>query len=839
MAFFKVLADIINQEHWGLGKKAESLFEGFESFHGTIGGCVSLDSVHSIEFSDSMCVVKKRSHNKNLLGRRVISGQDERVCEGHLQIPQDQRLIIPNQSNNPWSQQKHQPPESELDCRAKLEDQSQHLKQLRKTSKQQDAKIHELSEEIRKRDLELYRLRNSVSWRLTSPLRTLWKLSHFDEEYYLRQNPDVAQAGVDAFQHYETRGRMEGRHPAPQAFPGNKLVKTEGAGWYPRFIDYTRRCARSAYRRIAKFDAEPSRSGDAIPTQNENDYKEWIECYDTLTDEKRKRLRRASSDLSVKPLISILMPTYNSNIPWLKIAIDSVLNQVYEHWELCIADDASTSDELKKYLKDTAKSDSRIKIVFREQNGHISAASNSALELCTGDWVALMDHDDQISEHALYHVACAINQFPEAQLMYSDEDKIDDSGTRQDPYFKCDWNRDLFYSHNMISHLGVYKRRLLKKIQGFREDFEGAQDHDLALRYIEHIEDENIHHIPRVLYHWRIHPESTSIGTSTKSYAWEAGRKAIQEHLDRLQVIGTVEHSHIGYRVRYSLPQKPPTVSIIIPTRNGGKLLKSCVSSILEKTTYDNFNILVVDNDSDDPETLAFLQKMEGNRRIGILRHEGEFNFAQINNAAVESVEGDFICLVNDDIEVISPDWLSEMLSIGIQQGAGAVGAKLLYPNDTVQHAGVVLGIGGVAGHVFLHQPADTLGYFSRARLINSFSAVTAACLLIRKEIYTAVGGFDSENLPIAFNDVDFCLRVKEAGYRNVFTPYALLYHHESASRGQENTPEKQARFNREVRYMKDRWGEKLKTDPAYNPNLTLEYHDFRLAWPPRMEDDF
>ena len=345
MAFFKVLADIINQEHWGLGKKAESLFEGFESFHGTIGGCVSLDSVHSIEFSDSMCVVKKRSHNKNLLGRRVISGQDERVCEGHLQIPQDQRLIIPNQSNNPWSQQKHQPPESELDCRAKLEDQSQHLKQLRKTSKQQDAKIHELSEEIRKRDLELYRLRNSVSWRLTSPLRTLWKLSHFDEEYYLRQNPDVAQAGVDAFQHYETRGRMEGRHPAPQAFPGNKLVKTEGAGWYTRFIDYTRRCARSAYRRIAKFDAEPSRSGDAIPTQNENDYKEWIECYDTLTDEKRKRLRRASSDLSVKPLISILMPTYNSNIPWLKIAIDSVLNQVYEHWELCIADDASTSDE--------------------------------------------------------------------------------------------------------------------------------------------------------------------------------------------------------------------------------------------------------------------------------------------------------------------------------------------------------------------------------------------------------------------------------------------------------------------------------------------------------------
>lgn len=581
------------------------------------------------------------------------------------------------------------------------------------------------------------------------------------------------------------------------------------------------------------------RVGGALIKSDRTDYQEWIRRYDTLTDRERERIRKKAGKLEHKPLISVLMPTYNTPVEWLEEAINSVRGQLYENWELCIADDASTDPTIRKFLEAARKKDPRIKVTFREENGHISAASNSALELCEGEWVALLDHDDMLAEHALYCVADAINRHPESQLIYSDEDKISEQGYRFEPYFKCDWNRDLFYSHNMISHLGVYQRKLLLEIGAFRVGFEGAQDHDLALRYIEQIDPENIRHIPKVLYHWRRHPGSTTRGLAEKPYSIEAGTRALQEYFDRQDVPAHVEGRATGYRVRYSLPSRPPLVTLIIPTRNGLALLRNCIESIQLKTTYPNYEILVIDNGSDEEGTLGYLEELAATPRVSVLRDERPFNFGALNNAAVRKTRGEVLALVNNDIEVISQDWLTEMVSIALQPKVGAVGAKLLYPNGNTQHAGIVLGLGGVAGHAFKLSPGKDPGYHFRAQLISAYSAVTAACLVIRKEIYLGVGGFEEDNLTIAFNDVDFCIRVRESGYRNVWSPYAVLYHHESATRGYEDTKEKRSRFDEEVMFMQKRWGKLLLEDPCYNPNLTLSYEDFSLSWPPRYTTQY
>jgi glycosyltransferase involved in cell wall biosynthesis len=531
------------------------------------------------------------------------------------------------------------------------------------------------------------------------------------------------------------------------------------------------------------------------------------------------------------------MPTYNTKPEWLVEAVESVQKQLYPHWELCIADDASSDTHVRSIVERYAAEDDRIKVVFRKDNGHISAASNSALKLASGELIAFLDHDDMLAEHALFWVVETLARHPDAQLVYSDEDKIDMMGNRSDPYFKCDWNEDLFYSHNMICHLGVYRAKLVHELGGLREGFEGAQDYDLALRCIERIDHSQIVHIPRVLYHWRIHSRSTASGGPDKPYALKAGEKAINEHLQRRGTAGVVEPllDLRMYRIRYRLPKSVPFVSLIVPTRNGLRLIRQCVDSILTKTTYNNYEIVIVDNGSDDPDTLRYFQSIQANLRIRIIRDCRHFNYSELINSAVKAVAGEFIGLINNDIEVISPDWLSEMVSHALRSDVGAVGGKLWYPNETLQHAGVVLGIRGVAGHAHKYLKRRQSGYFARANVIQSFCAVTAACLVIRKETFQKIGGFN-EALQIAFNDVDFCLRVREAGYRNIYTPYAELYHHESATRGNEETPEKQFRFSQEFAYMKQRWGELLLNDPAYSPNLTLESEDFGLAWPPRVE---
>lgn len=564
-----------------------------------------------------------------------------------------------------------------------------------------------------------------------------------------------------------------------------------------------------------------------------NNYQKWIMFYDTLSDDARISMRQKIVLMLHKPLISVVMPTYNSKPEWLIEAIESVRNQIYPNWELCIADDASTVKAIKPILEHYVQIDSRIKVVYRKQNGHISAASNSALELATGEWVALLDHDDLLSEHALYWVADAINQNSDLKLIYSDEDKIDENGNRQFPYFKCDWNQDLFYSQNLVCHLGVYKANILRDIGGFRIGFEGAQDYDLALRFVEKIEDSNIHHIPRVLYHWRIHDKSTAYSSDVKPYAMQAGEKALNEHLLRKGVSAVAKLEKYGFRVQYSLPEVLPMVSLIIPTKNGFDLIKQCVESIINKTTYNNYEIIIVDNGSDEATTLEYFELLKSEPRIKILRDDRPFNYSALNNEAIKHANGELVGLINNDIEVITPDWLTEMVSHAIRPEVGAVGAKLWYTDDTLQHGGVIL-VGGVAGHAHKRITKYDPGYFNRANLIQSFCAVTAACLIVKKSLYEEVGGLNDTDLKVAFNDVDFCLKLHVKGYKNIWTPYAELYHHESATRGFEDTEEKMKRFQGEIDYMKKTWQSLLSNDPAYNLNLA-DREEFSLAWPPRL----
>jgi O-antigen biosynthesis protein len=583
----------------------------------------------------------------------------------------------------------------------------------------------------------------------------------------------------------------------------------------------------------ADYCAVFDESADVVP------YPSWIKEFDTLTGDVRSQMQSNVQVFLHRPLVSIVMPVHNPAIAWLDQAIASVQSQIYTHWQLCIADDASTNPAVRTVLERWMQTDARIKVVFREQNGHISAATNSALALVQGEWMALLDHDDVLAEDALFWIVHAINQNPSCELIYSDEDKIDGMGVRSDPYFKSAWNQDLFYSQNMFSHLGAYKASLVRAVGGFREGLEGSQDYDLALRCIEQLPSgqlsQQIQHIPRVLYHWRIHADSTAHNIDAKPYTMVAGERAINEHLARLGIAARAESVGNGYRVRYALPEVLPLVSLIIPTRNGLQLLRQCIESILTKTIYANYEIIVMDNGSDDRATLRYLDELAQKPNVRVVRDAQPFNYSALNNAAVKLAQGSVVGLVNNDIEVISPDWLTEMVSHALRPEVGAVGARLWYSDDTLQHAGVVLGIHGIAGHVHRYLPRGDVGYCGRAALIQSFSAVTGACLVVRKALYEAVGGLNEVELQVACNDIDFCLRLRETGYRNIYTPYAELYHHESASRGFDDTPEKQARSANEVAYMHQRWGDALRNDPAYSPNLTLDAEDFSLAWPPRV----
>jgi GT2 family glycosyltransferase len=474
--------------------------------------------------------------------------------------------------------------------------------------------------------------------------------------------------------------------------------------------------------------------------------------------------------------------------------------------------------------------------VFREINGHISANTNSALEIAEGEYVVLLDHDDLISKDALYQVVKTLQNNPDANYIYSDEDKLTEQGARYDPYFKPDWNPDLLLHQHSLSHLSIIKRSFLNEIGGFRVGFEGSQDWDMALRVTRLVPAESIVHIPHVLYHWRAVSGSTAKATDQKSYIKESQYKTLQAHFDALQIPVTISLNDVQYwNIEYPIPDPQPLVSIIVPTKNQKKLLQKCIESILSLTTYRNFEILVVDNRTDEDEAKTYLNSISTQPGITVLEYDKDFNFSGINNFAVSNAKGSLVVLMNNDIDVLTGNWLEEMVSLAIRENTGAVGAKLLYPNRTIQHAGVVLGVGGVANHAYLDAPAEVVGQMGRARIVQNMSAVTAALLLIEKRKFLEVGGFNEVDLKIAFNDVDLCLKLLEAGYRNVWTPNAVFTHHESVSRGQEDTPSKQARFASEVQYMLDNWSELLESDPAYNPNLSIERADFSLSFPPRV----
>ncbi len=565
-------------------------------------------------------------------------------------------------------------------------------------------------------------------------------------------------------------------------------------------------------------------------------YTKWLNLYGEITTEMETEMKAKMEEFAHEPLFSILLPTYNSKQKWLLDAIQSVRDQIYPNWELCISDDCSTASIVRDTIEQLAAEDNRIKYVFREINGHISANTNSALEIAEGEFVVLLDHDDELTKDALYQAAAVLQNHRDANYIYSDEDKITEQGERYDPYFKPDWNPELLHSQNYLSHLSIIRRSVLNQIGGFRIGFEGSQDWDVALRVTQLVPAESIVHIPHVLYHWRAVSGSTAKATDQKSYIEESQYKTLQAHFNALQIPVTISLSDVQYwDIEYPIPDPQPLVSIIVPTKNQKKLLQKCIDSILSLTTYRNFEILVVDNRTDEDEAKKYLNSISAHPEITVLEYDKEFNFSGINNFAVSKSRGSLVVLMNNDIEVLTENWLEEMVSLAIRENTGAVGAKLLYPNRTIQHAGVILGVGGVANHAYLDSPADVIGQMGRARIVQNMSAVTAACLAIEKRKFLGVGGFNEVDLKIAFNDVDLCLKLLEAGYRNVWTPNAVFIHHESVSRGQEDTPSKQARFASEVQYMLDSWKDLLENDPAYNPNLSIERADFSFSFPPRV----
>ena len=644
----------------------------------------------------------------------------------------------------------------------------------------------------------------------------------FDVDYYLQKYPDIQASKIDPYLHFVRYGYLEGRSARffDSLWYAQKYTKSIGANIGPaeHFRTLGKQMGLNARFVVVKTEHV---------TDQRNDYLRWIRAYEP------RPLPRLTAMPTLK--ISILMAVFNPDKAHLISAIESVLSQTYGNWELCIADDASTNPEIAPLLSDFAARENRIKVIIREQNGHISKASNTALTLASGEYIGLLDHDDILESEALSLVAALIDAHPDADIVYSDEDKLDFQGDRYDPYFKPDFNYELFLAQNMINHFGVYKTQIVRDLGGFREGVEGAQDYDLAFRVLERSEFQRIYHIPRILYHWRASKGSTALSLDEKSYTVTAGLNVLQSHLERIgaRATVTVTDERLGhYRVKYELTDPNSKVSIIIPTRDRADILRVCIESVLNRTKYKSYEIIVVDNGSAEPETKTYLAQVSS-AGVKVISADLPFNFSNLNNIGAAHASGEYLCLLNNDVEVLTEDWLTEMISFAQQPEVGCVGARLWYPDKTLQHGGIILGIGGVAGHAHKRLDDSSTGYFGRAVHHQTYSAVTAACLVVSKSKYNEVGGLN-ERLAVAFNDVDFCLRIRAAGYRNVWTPYAELIHHESASRGEEVTIEKQKRFNAEIEYMLSHWQEIISKDPAYNPNLTLLHEDYSLSWPPR-----
>ena len=639
--------------------------------------------------------------------------------------------------------------------------------------------------------------------------------AHGHPEAYLELYPDVANRGLGAYFHWITYGLYEGRI-LPGIEVANPKTRQEGIRPWRRFT----------FRGKALL----ARLGTG---SERGDYGTIVKSWAY-----QKRRQAAAMDLFLRsstehPLISIVVPVYNTDPALLRAMIESVCAQRYTNWELCLADDRSPSPVVTTILKEFKAKDERIRVVFRKQNGGISATTNSAISLATGAYIAFLDHDDLLDDCALLCVAKALRDNPGVKIVYTDEDKIGADGVRYDPHFKPDWNREFFYAQNYISHLSVIERSVVSKAGKLKPEYGGSQDYDFLLRCIEHVDDSEIIHVPKVLYSWRAVEGSTALNPNSKIYAWDAGQRALTDHLRRIEdPYAIVEKGAFPFTYKPNwFIRKMPFVSVIIPTRDMLQLLKVTVDSVLSITRDCRFEVLIIDNGSTEPDSLHWLaQKPKEDSRVRVLRHDIPFNYSALNNFAVSQCTADVLVFLNNDVEVLHSDWLREMVSLASRQNVGCVGAKLLYPDRTIQHGGVIIGTGGVASHAYLATAESARGYFYRLQLRQEYCAVTGACLAIRREVFEETGGFNEVDLPVAFNDTDLCLKVMKAGYRNIWTPYATLIHHESASRGKEDTPEKRSRFKREFRYMQRKWKTGTYRDPAYNINLSLHHANFGLG---------
>lgn len=577
---------------------------------------------------------------------------------------------------------------------------------------------------------------------------------------------------------------------------------------------------RDAYQRTARL---------RIDRLLGNDYPGFLAVHDRPSEAQTRALRRAAAAMTDAPLVSLLMPLRNGVPALFEASLRSLSDQVYSRWELIVVAAPECPAGVRELARSWVARDRRIRVL--DFPDHAVGAEtinllNAAIGESRGEFVARLDAHDRLHPRALFLMVEESVRNPGAGLLYSDEDAIDAEEVRQDPRFKPDWNPDLLASHHYIGSLAVYRRDLVARPGGYAAGFEGAEDYELALRCSRAPGEGRIMHVQQALYHRHRTRAATPV---QEAAAHEAGTRALQAHIGGTGVTIEDGASPGEYHAIYPLPVPPALVSIIIATRDKPALLRNCVEGILHRTDYARWELLVVDNDSTDSEALAYLDTLRLDPRVRVLRHAGAFNYSAINNEAARHATGEVLVLLNNDIEVISPGWLTEMVRHALRPEIGAVGAKLLYPNGMVQHAGVVTGIGGVAGHVHRFLKDEDPGYCHRAALVQNLSAVTAACLAVRARLFAESGGLDEVHLPVAFNDIDLCLRLCEAGYRNLYTPYAKLYHHESMSRGRDDTPEKHARYRSEFDYMRKRWGDRLQRDSAYNSNLTLDLENFSL----------
>jgi O-antigen biosynthesis protein len=756
------------------------------------------------DWNDLQRETKAKKH-----AQRELQQIEEKLAQSQEQLTQTQQQLKETEAKLTQTKQQSEKTENKLTQTKQRSEKTEN--KLTQTKRQ--LQIYEKQKE--QLELLVVAMETSKFWQL----RTGW--IKFKKNFNINRGDELYELYQDSIIDSFISKDSQTNHPLP---------RIKDKGWEHFLLKLSKDKLPKLKQALLHPEPKVTQLNSEIPYSQDSKYQNWLNKNYPMQANLNNMAENVAK-FQYQPKFSVIVPVYNVAERFLREAIESVQQQVYPDWELCLADDFSTQPHVRQVLEEYAQQDQRIKVVFREVNGHISHASNSALELATGEFIALLDHDDLLAPHALYEVVKLLQDYSEADMIYSDEDKIDDHNFHRDPFFKTDWCPDSFLSRMYTCHLGVYRRSLVTEIGNFRVGFEGSQDYDLVLRLTE--KTDKIFHIPNILYHWRIHALSAAADGNAKPYAINAAQKALSEAITRRKEPGEVilKPKFPGvYTIRYQVKEHK-LVSIIIPTKDLADTLDVCLKSIFALTTYPNYEVIVIDNSSIEPQTFQcfkYWQQQEP-QRFKHYSYDVPFNYSQINNYAVTKADGDYLLFLNNDTEVINEDWIEAMVEQAQRPSIGAVGSLLLYPDKTIQHAGVILGIGSVAGHSHKLLPVIMPGYISQAISTNNYSAVTGACLMCRREVFTEIGGFEEE-LAVAFNDIDLCLKIISRGYRNIYLPHVVLYHYESKSRGHENTPAKQARFAGEVNYMKQKWQSLIDNDPCYSPHLTKTREDYSIA---------